>query len=295
MMRPPSGVAAGHVVTDRPAFWCGTYNYLADLAAAKLSAADYAISVRKLYDVLVEDTGHPAAVWELIDFQLSFGRWVSSRVVPRTSPKKRPPQGGHGRKRTVRPSVQWERISAKHRELALELLPKPPRRKPGRPEGARGNKAYNKRYKLCLDWNYETTLNPSLTKEQFAKKHLGITDAEYDADFDLNDPDKDGPLHRKVAALVQDLKPARMKQLDEGQRRAIKLIFPLVNASNQYLVLRWRQAKQNSPALTKEDFLQEYFGWSRDRKRHPIETDMVHEYLAKLDEAEKQLTNSERG
>jgi hypothetical protein len=282
-------------VTDRPGPWrIGAFNYLADLAAAKPSAADYAISVREMYDVLVEHTGDPTAVWEFIDFQLSLGQWVSRMTLPRTSPKKQQhPQGGHGRNRTVRPSVQWDRISAKHRELALKLLPRPPRRKHGRPEGARSNKAYDKRYKLYLDWNYETTLNPSLTKEQFAKKHLGITDAEYNADFD-NDPDKDGPLHRKVAALVQDLKPARMKQLDGGERRALELIFPLAKASDRYLALKWREAKQSSPTLTKEDFLQEHFGWSRDRRRHPIETGMIHEYLAKLNEAEKQLTDGER-
>jgi hypothetical protein len=240
-------------VTDRPAFWRGTFNYLADLAAAKLSAADYAISVRKMYDVVVEDTGDPAAVWEFIDFQLSLGQWVSPS---RTSPKKRLPQEGHGRKHTVRPSVQLERISAKHRELALKLLPKPPHRKRGRPKGAQGNKAYNKRYKLYLDWKHETTLNPSLTKEQFAKKYLGITDTEFDSDFDPNNPDKDGPLHRKVAALLQDLKPARMKQLDEGHRRALDIIYPLLITYPQYLARAWREAKRHSPTLTKEGFLQ---------------------------------------
>ena len=250
-------------MTDRPVPWVGVFNYLADLADAKQDAAAYAMKVRTLYDVLVEELGDAEAAREFLLFHV-------------------PMQHGRGL------------ISNQHCKLALKLLPKPPRRKRGRPEGARGGDAYNKRYDLYRDWNYEKSLNPSLTKEQFTKKHLGITDTEFDADFDPDDPDRDGPLHMKAAALLQDLKPARMKQLDQGQRRALELIYQLAKASDRYLALKWREAKQNSPALTKEDFLQEHFGWRRDRKRHPIETDMIHEYLEKLNEAEKQLTNSVR-
>ena len=171
-------------------------------------------------------------------------------------------------------------ISKQHRELALKLLPKPPRRKRGRPKGALGVKAYNKRYELYQDWIYEKTLNPSLTKKQFAKERLGITDDDLEGEYSSD--------HRaKVDALLQELKPARMKQLDEGQRRALDTIYPLMITYNQYLARQWREAKKNSPALTKEDFLQDFFGWPRDRKRHPIETDMIREYLEKLDAGRK--------
>ena len=44
-------------MTDRPVPWQGVFNYLADLADAKPSAADYAMRVRKLYDVFVGETG----------------------------------------------------------------------------------------------------------------------------------------------------------------------------------------------------------------------------------------------
>jgi hypothetical protein len=71
---------------------------------------------------------------------------------------------------------------------------------------------------LYQDWIYEKTLNPSLTKEQFAKNRLGITDEDLEGDY--------GSDHRpKVDALLQELKPARMKQLDEGQRGALEIVF----------------------------------------------------------------------
>ena len=63
--------------------------------------------------------------------------------------------------------------------LADKLLPKPPREKRGRPKGALGDNAYNKRYGLLQHWIYEKTLNPSLTKEQFAKQRLDITDERF--------------------------------------------------------------------------------------------------------------------
>jgi len=257
---------------------------MGDLAASKLSAADFAIRVRNLYDLLVKKTGDPAAVREFIDFQM-LGSWPRPRAVPKTSPKKPLPQGGHF---WMRKRMKWDRISAKHREIALKLLPKPPRRKRGRPKGALGDDAYNKRYELYQDWIYERTLNPSLTKEQFAKKRLGITDEDLEGEYSIN-------RRAEVDALLQELKPARMKQLDEGQRRALETIYPLVITYPQYLARKWQEAKQHSQALTKEDFLQEFFGWPRDRKRLPVEADMIREYLEKLDQGEKLLTNSERG
>ena len=270
------------------------FNCIGDLAAAKLSAADFAISVRKLYDVLVKETGDPAAVRGFIDVELRFGSWPRPRAVPKTSPKTPRPQRGHFR---MRKRVKWERISAKHRELALKLLPEPPRRKRGRPKGALDDKAYNKRYKLYLDCNYETTLNPSLTKEQFAKKHLGITDAEFDADFDSEDPDKDGPLHRKVAALVQDLKPTRMKQLDEGQRRALDILFPLVIKYERIdLYHQWRNAKQADSALTEEQFVMDHIGITdKQLKAHPGLSDFIRDAIVRLAQGRKLSSNSEDG
>ena len=169
-------------------------------------------------------------------------------------------------------------------------MPKPPRQKDRRPKGAFGYKAYNKRHQLYVDWIYEKTLNPSLTKEQFARKRLSITDEDLKGKY--------SSVHRpKVDALLQELKPARMKRLGEGHRRALETIYPLIITFDQRLALQWREAKQQSPALTKEDFLQEFFGWTRVARKshlHPIEVDMMQEYLERLDRGEKQLTDSER-
>ena len=68
----------------------------------------------------------------------------------------------------------------------------------------------------------------------------------------------------QVDALLQELKPARMNQLDEGQRRALELVYPLAITYPQHLARKWREAKQHSPALTKEEFLQDFFGWPHD-------------------------------
>ena len=87
-----------------------------------------------------------------------------------------------------------------------------------------------------------------------------------------------------------------MKQLDEGQRRALETIYPLIITFDQRLAVQWREAKLQSPALTKEDFLQDFFGWTRvARKRdlHPIEVDMIQEYLEILDRGEKLLAKSD--
>ena len=164
-------------------------NYFAGVAVAKPSAADYAFSVRKLYDRLVKETGQDA---ELLRECLLL--LVSE-------------QQGLGL------------ISKQHRRLLDQLLPKPklspkaapPDRKRRRPKGAFGKAAHGKRYELYRDWKREKALNPSLTKDEFVKKRLGITEAEFEEDFDLDDPNADGPLHRKVAALLQDLRPARMR------------------------------------------------------------------------------------
>ena len=240
--------------------WKRVLQYLADLADAKPTAAEYSRSVRKLHDVLVEETGDTKAVRK---FLLLFH---TSALYHRG------------------------RISKRHRELVVKLLPKPRRRKRGRPKGALGDKAYDKGYQLYLNWIHDSTLNPSLTKEQFAKQRLGIKDKDLKG--------KDSAYHRyRMDALLQKLKPARMKRLDEGQRRALKIIYPLVITFDQRLAGQWREAKQRSPALTKEDFLQDFFGWTRVARKphlHPIEVDMMQEYLERLDRGEKQLTDSER-
>lgn len=173
--------------------------------------------------------------------------------------------------------------------LVAKMLPRPPRQKRGRPKGALGNKAYDKRYQLYLDWIYESTFNPSLTKERFAKNRLGITDEGLKGN--------DSAYHRdRMNALLQELKPARMKRLDEGRRRALGTIYPLIITSDQRLARQWREAKQQSPALTKQDFLHDFiFKWPRDRKRLPLEDEIIGEFLERLNQGEKQLADTERG
>lgn len=233
-------------------------NSLWDLAEANPSAADFAIRVLKAYDVITETGADPADARAFLIFQLDLMRLRGL-------------------------------IYEKHCALADKLLPKPPRQKRGRPKGALGNEAYNKRYSLYLDWVCQKALNPGLTKEQFAKERLGITDDDLAGDYEVE--------HRaKIDALLQDLKPARMKQLDEGQRRAIETIYPLLVTHPKDLAQKWREAKEQSPKLTKANFLQhEVFKWPRVRKRHPIEAEMISEYLEKLDQGEKLLADGEQG
>jgi hypothetical protein len=236
--------------------WRGAFNFLADLADKPPGPADYAIKVRQLYDVLLQETSDPAEVREFILFHIAAHQH-------------------HGQ------------ISEKHRDLVLKLLPEPPRRGRGRPKGALGNTAHDKRHQLYSDWIGESTLSPSLTKEQFAQSRLGISDRELAGPYELD--------HRaKMDALLQDLKPARMKQLDEGQRRAIETIYPLTLKYPELLARSWREAKQQCRSLTKKQFLRDYFGWPRRRKLRPIEAEMIDDYLEKLDEGEQQLLSSER-
>jgi hypothetical protein len=244
-------------VTDRPMPWKAVFNYLEDLADANPRPADYAMDVRKLYDVVVKEVGQAEDVREFLLHRVSAQH-------------------------------QRGRISRRHRDLVVNLLPEPHPRKRGRRKGALGNKAYDKRYQLYIDWIFEKTLNPGLKKEQFARERLGITDKDLAGPYEID-------YRAKIDAVLQDLKPARMKKLDAGQRRAIETIYPLLIVYPQHLALKWREAKQHSPALTKRDFLQEFFGWPRDRKRHPMEANIIRDYLEKLDQGEKQLADSERG
>lgn len=249
-------------MTDRPAPRKGALNDLADLADAKPSAADYAMTVRKMFDVLAEDAGDAEWVREYLLFQVS---------------------------------AQQHRglVSKQHHKLVREMLPKPPARKRGRPKKALGKDTHDRKYKQYLDWKYASTLDPSLTKEQFAKRELSITDEQY----------RDDNLARaRVNTFLQRLKPARMKYLDEGQRRAIDTIYPLLITYPQRLARQWREAKQCSPALSKEDFLQEILGWVKHFGRvrtkselHPMEVEEIDEFVQKINEGEKLLASSERG
>ena len=251
-------------VADGP--WKGVFNHFAGVADAKPTAADYALSVRKLYDGLAEQTGHDAELLReclllLVSEQLCLGL-----------------------------------ISKEHRELVDKLLakPEPPRRGRGRPIGAFGKAAHHKRYELYQDWIREKALDPSLTQEQFVKQRLGITDAEFEEDFDLEDPDANGPLHRKVAALLQDLKPTRMRSsLAADQRAGLEQVYRLLVTKPESLAQAWRKAKQYSPALTKEVFLQEFLEWPRDKET--IDPSLIGTWLETLDKGEKTLTNRERG
>jgi hypothetical protein len=109
------------------------------------------------------------------------------------------------------------------RKLAAEVLPKPAPsgRERGRPTDARGNVAYDKMYMLYRDWIYERTLDPFLTKKTFAMRRLGVTAEDLAGEY--------GSVHHpKIDALLQELKPARMKRLDEGQRRSLEILYPLI-------------------------------------------------------------------
>jgi hypothetical protein len=245
-------------VTDRPAPWKaeGVLKYLEELAAARPNAADYAVTVRNLHDRLVEDIGDAAWVRQFLLLQVSF---------------------------------QQDRglISKQHRGFVAKLLPKLVRRGRGRPKGALGDNAYDRRYRLYSDWIGEKALDPSLTKEQFAKQHLGITDKDLEGEY--------GSDHRtRMDALLQELKPARMKQLDEGQRRALEILYPTVITWDREFARQWREAKQRSPRLTKEKFIENFFKWPRKRKRHPFEAEAIREFLERLGTGEKQLADSER-
>ena len=198
-------------MTDQTATSKGVVNDLADLVDAKLSPADYAIAVRKLFDVLAEGIGDDEWVREFLLFQVS---------------------------------VQQHRgfISKRHQKLVAKMLPRSPARKRGRPKDGFGEATYDKRHQLYVDWTYASAIDPSLEKLQFAKQRLGVTDDEY-ADSNSD--------HARVDALLQALKPARMRYLEEDQRRAIDIIFPLIISHPQHLALQWREAKKCSLACTR--------------------------------------------
>jgi hypothetical protein len=239
-------------VTDRPPPLKGVFNYLANLAERKPSAADYAMRVRKVFDLLVEETCDAATARDFLLSQVSAQHQLSI-------------------------------ISTQHRTLVTEILPKPPARVRGRPKKARGKGTYDRKYKQNLDWRYASTLDPSLTKEQFAKGELGITDEQY----------RDDDLARaRVNTFLQRLKPARMKYLDEGQRRAVDTLYPFVLTQGRIRLARdWREAKRNHPELTKEEFVRNDLKWAVGE----IGEDIIRQQLEYLEHGEKLLAGSERG
>lgn len=238
-------------MTNRPAPWNAVFKCLANLADAEPSAADYATKVRRVFDVVVQETGDAATAR---DFFLSH---VS---------------GQH----------QLGAVSAKHRELVAKLLPKPAAKGRGRPKEALGKGTYDRKYKLYLDWISESTADPSLTKEQFAKKRLSITNEQHKNSYSA---------HARVDALLQDLKPARMKYLDEDQRRALEVLYPLVlTRSCEELAREWREASQSHPALTKEEFVRNDLKGAVGE----ITEDLIRQQLEYLEQGEKLLAGSER-
>jgi hypothetical protein len=239
-------------VTDRPLPLKGVFDYLANLADAKPSPADYAIKVREVFDVLVKDTCHATAAQDFLLSQVSA-------------------------------QCQLGLVSKQHYELVTELLPEPPAKGRGRPKKARGKDTYDRKYKQYLDWRYASNHDPSLTKEQFAKRELGITDDQY----------RDDNLARaRVATFLQRLKPARMKYLDEGQRGAIDTLYPFVLTKDRMRFARdWREAKQGNPALTKEEFVRNDLKWAGSA----IAEDLIREQLEYLEHGKKLLAVSEHG
>jgi hypothetical protein len=236
-------------VTNPP--WNAVSKYLANLADAEPSAADYATKVRAVFDVVVQETGDAAMAR---DFFLSH----------------------------ISAQHQLGALSAKHRELVAKQLPKPAAKGRGRPKEALGKSTYDRKYKLYLDWISESTADPSLTKEQFAKRCLRITDEQY-----LNN----NPARARVDSFLQRLKPARMKYLDEGQRRALGTLYPFLLTHDRTKLARdWREARQSRPGLTKEEFVRNDLKWAPGE----ITDNLIRQQLEYLEQGEKLLASSER-
>jgi hypothetical protein len=105
---------------------------------------------------------------------------------------------------------------------------------------------------LCHDWIIARADNRSLTKEQFARARCGVTDEDLDGELSLE-------CRAQVDVVLQELKPARLKRLDRMNRWGLESFIPLVIKPTA-LGREWQQAKRLAPALTKEDFLEKYFG-----------------------------------
>jgi hypothetical protein len=236
-------------VTDRPPPWKAVLEFIEKPSNRELKPADYATSVREACKVLAEYTDDDAA-----------REFVLSQVLAQH---------------------QLERISKQHHQAVADLLSKPPSKRRGRPKGALGEETYDTKYRLYLEGTYEKTLDPSMTKERFAKKRLGITDEQYK---------NNDHAHTRVKALLQSLKPARMNYLDEGQRRSLDLLYPFVlSQSRMTLARNWREAKQRNPKLTREQFIRDDLNWAVGK----ISEDLIREQLEFLEQGEKLLSASE--
>jgi hypothetical protein len=238
-------------VADGP--WKKVSNYFDGVADLKPTAADYAISVRKLYDLIAVDEAWQQDTELLREILLSL----------------------------VSAQLHRGLISKQHDTLVAKLLPEPTpaHRGRGRPKKAFGKAAQNKKYVLYRDWIYTKARNPSLTKEQFAKQRLGITDEDLAGEYSID-------RRAEMDAYLQALKPARMKQLHEGYLAELELACWLLYTEPQALARKWQEAKQHSPALTKQEFLQKFLGWRRN------EINFTNALLEVLERGEKFLTRS---
>jgi hypothetical protein len=124
-------------VTARSISWQAVFDYLADLADAKLNSADYAKQVRVLYDLLASETGDAEEVRKFLLHQVSA-------------------------------QLHRGQLSKQHRGLVAKLLPKPTPsgQGRGRTKGALGKASFDKRYELYHDWIHKKALNPSLSHAQ---------------------------------------------------------------------------------------------------------------------------------
>lgn len=251
----------------KPDLWTGVFNYLEDFVETKPNDAEYARRVLKLYDLLVAETGDAEGARELLLSRISYHEHRGL-------------------------------ISKQHRMLAIRLLPDKPivkQGKSGRPEGALGRRAHRRRSALFNDRTFIEAVLPSVTQEQFAKKLHGITDHDLEAEAQHPDyANDDGPLRKKINAVLQELKPARMHRLGQEQREYIEAGTSLLVDYCKDLAQRYRDAQKHNKALTQEDFIIDYFCWPKDKERHPIEGEAIQDLMVKIALGEHLLANSKR-
>jgi hypothetical protein len=100
-----------------------------------------------------------------------------------------------------------------------------------------------------------------------------------------------GEIHRRqIKALLQELKPARMKYLDEDQRRALEVVLPLVVTEGRKAYARqWHLARKERPELTKEDFIRDDLGFEGEVGEKLLQRQLVY-----LEEGEQLLSAAKR-
>ena len=148
-------------------------------------------------------------------------------------------------------------ISKKHYRLVDGLLPKPAplRRGRGHPRGAGGKSAFRKSCMLCHDWIIAKANDRSLTKEQFARARCGVTDQDLKGELSLE-------YRARVDAVLQELKPARIKRLDQ-KNRVFDSFIPLALATPG-LRPRMATGKATCAGTAKRRFFAELF-WSAEQ------------------------------